>query len=39
MVVSIKANLDNFVETIVDDMKNTTETIRDNIKELRNMHN
>jgi F0F1-type ATP synthase membrane subunit b/b' len=39
MVVSIKSNLDNFVETIVDDMKNTTETIRDNIKELRNMHN
>lgn len=39
MVLSVKANLDKFIESTVEDMKNTSETIRDNIKELRNMRN
>jgi F0F1-type ATP synthase membrane subunit b/b' len=39
MVLSVKANLDKFIESAVEDMKSTSETIRDNIKELRNMRN
>jgi F0F1-type ATP synthase membrane subunit b/b' len=39
MVLSVKENLDKFIESAVEDMKNTSETIRDNIKELRNMRN
>lgn len=37
MVMALKGDFDKFIETIIDDMKNTTGTIRDNIKELRNM--
>ena len=39
MVLAVKANLDKFIESTVEDMKSTSETIRDNIKELRNMRN
>jgi F0F1-type ATP synthase membrane subunit b/b' len=39
MVIAVKSNLDKFIQVTVEDMKSTSETIRDNIKELRNMHN
>ena len=37
MVLAMKDNLDKFVESIIEDVKGTTETMRENIKELRNM--
>ena len=37
MVIALKDDLDKFIESIVDDIKGTSETIRENIKELRNM--
>jgi Cell division initiation protein len=37
MVQSFQSTLDNFVQSLGDDLKSTTGTIRGNIKELRNM--
>lgn len=37
MIRSVKNDLDKFVEAVVNDINGTTGTIRENIKELRNM--
>lgn len=39
MVVAVKSDIDKFIELLVNDMKDTTGTIRENIKELRKIHN
>jgi F0F1-type ATP synthase membrane subunit b/b' len=37
MINTIKGDLDKFIEAVVNDVNNTTGTIRENIKELRKM--
>jgi cell division septum initiation protein DivIVA len=37
MVVEVKGEMDKFIGVLADNIKNTTGTIRENIKELRNM--
>lgn len=37
MVISIKKQVESFIEGLEDDVSDKTNTIRDNIKELRNM--
>jgi cell division septum initiation protein DivIVA len=39
MILAVKSDIDKFIELLVNDMKDTTGTIRENIKELRNIHN